>query len=108
MMAFIVVLILWILRRQSTITDSLGAKITTVSEEVVGYKESWESRKDGILKSFDSICHERQGACASLVDSKLENVDMQFGHVCRKFEDIKRDREKKWEKQERFNDRIKE
>jgi hypothetical protein len=114
LMVLIIALILWILRRQSAITDGINKKmdafnsrIGEVSSEIIGYRESWDTRKVGILKGFDRVCHERQESCSGLVDSKLENIDTQFGHVCRKFEDMKRDRERKWEKQEKINERIK-
>jgi hypothetical protein len=113
LMVLIIALILWILRRQSAITDGIGKKmdafngrIGEVNTAIVEYKESWDTRKLGILKGFDSVCHERQASCAGLVDSKLDNIDTQFGHVCRKFEDMKRDREKKWEKQGHLNDHL--
>jgi hypothetical protein len=111
LMAFIVVLIIWILRRQGTITDNISSKLETfdtklgnLNSEIIGYKESWDTRKNGILKSFDSLCHERQGACAGLVDTKLEGIDKSFKHVCSKFDDIKRDRERRWQKQDGINE----
>jgi len=110
LMAFIVVLIIWILRRQSVISDMVGTKcddlsreIKETNSEIVGYKESWEKRKEGLLETFDRICHERQGACAGLVDAKLEGVDKSFSHVCGKFEEIKHDRELRWSKQDEIN-----
>jgi len=110
LMAFIVVLVLWVLRRQSTITDGLGKslngfskEIKAINSEVVGYKESWEKRKEGLLETFNRICHERQEACAGLVDAKLEGVDKSFSHVCGKFEEIKHDRELRWSKQDEIN-----
>ena len=110
LMAFIVVLILWILRRQGTITDKIGDKldgfqkeIGSVKAEVVGYRESWEKRKDGLLETFNRICHERQESCAGLVDTKLEGVDKSFSHVCTKVNEIKRDRERRWSKQDEIN-----
>ncbi len=124
LMALIIVLVLWILRRQTTITDNIAnsidqqnQKIEQVDHKVQEYKDSWDIRRDGMVETFNRICHERQGACSNLVatqltagrdaaDAKMANFNTRLDHACRKIEDLKTRRDKRWARQDQINDRL--
>ena len=110
LMALIIVLVLWILRRQSVITDNIGtkldrfsAKITKVDDDITAYKESWDARKEGLLDIVSRLCHERQDACGTHMQTRIEGVQKQAEQACRKIENIRQSREKKWDDQEKLN-----
>ena len=105
-MGLVIALILWILRRQSTIADNFENSITSIKTEIVTYKESWDTRKDGLFEAINRVCHERQSACSGIVDQKLRGVDSQVATICRKIDEVKQDRSKKWEKQEKINEDV--
>lgn len=66
-----------------------------------------KSTKAEMIQVFQDICHERQGACGKLRDAMLQGVDQRAAAACNKISKVMEDRDRKWEKQEEFNDKVK-
>jgi hypothetical protein len=110
LMVLMIALVLWILRRQTVITDDIGtkldrfsAKITKVDGDIAAYKDSWDARKEGLLDIVSRLCHERQDACGKYMQTPIEGVQKQNEQACKKIEGIRHSREKKWDDQEKLN-----
>ena len=113
LMVLVIALIIWLLRRQSVITDNIGnkmdgftARIEAINGEIVAYKESWDTRKEGLLDIVANLCHERQDACASHMLTRIAGVERQAQSVCKKIDEVKTDRTRKWDKQEELNQKL--
>lgn len=84
--------------------DDTAKAVDRVAEQL---RKDHKETRDEIIDTFQSICRERQGACANLQAAKLSAVEATSKHTCEKVVRINEDRDRKWEKQEMFNDQIK-
>lgn len=66
-----------------------------------------KTTKNEITQIFQDICHERQGACSRLQEANLKAVEMTAKTACGKVERVMEDRDRRWDKQEQFNDNVK-
>lgn len=66
-----------------------------------------KATKTEITQIFQDICHERQGACGKLRDAMLVSVENKAAAACGKIARVIEDRDKRWERQEQFNEQVK-
>lgn len=116
----------YFLKKQSDKIDNTAAAVTTLAtknaESIAALSDKFETRIDRLeekmeldaksnkqetIQIFQDICHERQNACKLLRDEKLARVEAQTKVFCAKVERISEDRDKKWQKQDDLNERIK-
>jgi predicted negative regulator of RcsB-dependent stress response len=83
--------------------DDTARAVDRVADQL---RKDHKETRDEIIETFQSICRERQGACSNLQAAKLQAVESTSKHACEKVLRMSEDRERKWEKQEIFNDRI--
>ena len=92
----------------ATAVAVLGQNVESQIDRLEGRLEvETKATKVEIVKIFQDICHERQGACGRLRDAMLHSVEQKAQTACLKAERIMEDRERRWEKQEQINDQIK-
>jgi hypothetical protein len=85
------------------LADKFDNRIDKLEEKM---DESIKSSKEEIVGIFQEICHERQDACGKLRDAKLIAVENQCQAACNKVRALTLDRDRKWEKQDELNERI--
>ena len=95
--------------------EGTAIAVTTLGRNVEEQIDKLESKMETetkntqkeIIQVFQDICHERQGACTRLRDALLLSVENRAKAACIKIEKVAEDRERRWEKQEIINDKIK-
>lgn len=101
--ASVVAVVGYFLKKQNDKIDSVDVKLATITRDL---KEEMKVTKKDMVDLFQDVCHERQGACSKLVDTKLENIKTVGTAICSKIEGIKADRFERWRKQELINDKY--
>ena len=88
----------------------IDAKIDDTAREAASLKERILSIRDDLkedmIEIFNLACHERQNACAKLQEVKIGLVEHQAKTCCAKMAALSLERERKWEKQERMNEKF--
>jgi galactokinase/mevalonate kinase-like predicted kinase len=86
--------------------NEVSAMRKEAKESVVSiYKRIDGSARD-IMNNHNQLCHERQGACAALMDVRFKNIDHANHLACQKIAKLDENMEKRWEKQERLNEKL--
>lgn len=95
--------------------DETGKAVTELAKSVDQRMDKLEiqmgvetkAARTEITQIFQDICHERQGSCARLQEAHLKAVEMTAKTACSKVDRIIEDRDRRWERQENFNDKVK-
>lgn len=105
----------YFLRKTHEKIDGTASAVTALGTSLEDQIDRLESKleietkqtKIEITQIFQDICHERQGACGRLQESKLLAVENKARAACIKADRIAEENEKRWAKQEIINDKIK-
>lgn len=127
--------IIAVFRRQGSIRDSMNLQVGTIQDKidstkteiltdvkevdraVDSYKESWDARREGIIAVMVAHCADHRGLCTTGMIERIDHVEkrcmngvqsvgLKSETACKKIEEIKRQRERRWDKQEAINAKI--
>lgn len=93
----------YFLKKQNDKLEDMGNTMNLLQSTLTAQIN--ESKGD-MVKLFQDVCHERQGACSRLIEQRVENLRTLGDGICRKIDAIKSDRVEKWRKQDAMNDRM--
>jgi len=69
--------------------DKLEKKIDRLGTDLRQEHDSWDGRRETILRISSEVCQTRQNACSSLLSNRLDNI-------CKKIDNVKEAREQAW------------
>lgn len=61
--------------------------------------------KEDMIEIFNATCHERQGSCSKLQDTKLAALEAREHTICAKIARLESERKEDWGEQRRWNQR---
>lgn len=106
----------YFLRKTDAKVDSTASAVELMGEKLEQRIDSLERKiaedarhsRHEFLTIFQEACHERQDACSKLRDAKLLAVEHRAEAMCAKMRGIVDDRDRRWDKQETFNEKVRE
>lgn len=93
--------------RTSAAVSALGADIQVFKVEVKNQiSEVREDIKEDMVTVFNTTCHERQGACSILQETKMKAAEARASHICAKIARLEAERKDDWRLQRGWNERV--
>lgn len=106
-------LLAWLVRQNSQAkaamiknVETLTTAVESVRSELQQYRETWIDRRESLIEIITAHCQDAQGACRALVEIQLGSLKEGQQNVCNKIDELKTQRNKKWEQQEKLNNKI--
>jgi hypothetical protein len=96
-------IISFFLRKIDAKIDETAREAAVLKDKILNIRDEL---KEDMVEIFNYACHERQNACARLQEVKIGLVEHQAKTCCAKLAALSAEREKKWERQDRMNERF--
>ncbi len=106
-------LIAYFLRKTDKKVDANAEKLELFRADIVEFKGDIKTQistmrddlKEDMIEIFNDTCHERQGSCSRLQDTKMAALEAREHTICAKIAKLESDRREDWGEQRRWNQR---
>ena len=89
-----------------TTVNALTEAVTAIKDELQTYREGWIDRREAFMEIILNHCAQTRGSCREVIDLRMDKLHEENVLTCKKIDELKVDRNERWNKQEKLNTKL--